>query len=654
MSYSSIQDWVDGFSRLENFSRVSIDTWYKMRPLIKSYPETISAIHPCFDDSIIDNAIITLAVETDGKKIDFAKNSIVERMKEYFSADSVSDMSVTPMTGALDNDRKQFEEIASGAATKPEVPASAPKPADIPAATETDPAPRANFSADDAEGLINYIAEKHKLDTKDVTRAIEEMSSQPYPMSRVMINNFLCNRYNFPVTNEGEVTSRISEYLNNHIDIKDSMKDKLDIAKSVVNSYFQADNFLVMDILNAFMDPEISKLELPAVLHELLLTSGVNDVPEPVINQLIVSLTDNLRRYDMEIADESVNNFSHYEIIKILNQTCKDHRLKLASNEIKWIYDSYLNNNLDEKKTAKLLQGIETESGRWLQYDTAVGVLKDFRERVRDARASDGFTTFSRPKPKKTVNFNKIVDSAFELSEIAAQAGIDDKFVFDNYNEFAEILMGSESTEQLLSNITGFLMENNYTNNSQEASLIAQDFVEVLRGSDWAKNFMPLKNFARNDLISKLFSLGYSERDIAIKLHEPLAQVRNFAGGWLDEFIDNLARDPGLSWIRPDTLRNSKEPDRYTFVLRLVQVLLAAGLTINFILPHLKELYYTVTNHQKTDAEKYAEIKQIVEENQRFRNNGDRAAQALLQMQGMFNSSASSPLGLTKSMYGGF
>ena len=83
MSYSSIQDWVDGFSRLENFSRVSIDTWYKMRPLIKSYPENISAIHPCFDDSIIDNAIITLAVETDGKKIDFAKNSIVERMKEY-------------------------------------------------------------------------------------------------------------------------------------------------------------------------------------------------------------------------------------------------------------------------------------------------------------------------------------------------------------------------------------------------------------------------------------------------------------------------------------------------------------------------------------------------------------------------------------------
>ena len=648
MSYSSIQDWVDGFSRLENFSRVSIDTWYKMRPLIKSYPETISAIHPCFDDSIIDNAIITLAVETDGKKIDFAKNSIVERMKEYFSADGdVGDMSVTPMTGAIDNDRAQMAAIAAGTTANPPVP-----PVEIPEKKPEEPVPSSNFSADDAEGLINYIAEKHKLDTKDVTRAIEEMSSQPYPMSRVMINNFLCNRYNFPVTNEGEVTSRISEYLNNHIDIKDSMKDKLDIAKSVVNSYFQADNFLVMDILNAFMDPEISKLELPAVLHELLLTSGVNDVPEPVINQLIVSLTDNLRRYDMEIADESVNNFSRTDAISILNQTCKDHRLKLASNEVKWIYDAFLENKLDEKKTAKLIQGIETESGRWLQYDTAVDVLKDFRERVREARVTDGFVVFS--KPKKSINFNQIVDSAFELSEIAAQAGIDDKFVFDNYNGFAEILMGSESTEQLLSNITGFLLENRYTDNSQEASMIAQDFVEVLRGSDWAKNFMPLKNFARNDLISKLFSLGYSERDIAIKLHEPLAQVRNFAGGWLDEFIDNLSRDPGLSWLRPDTLRNSKEPDRYTFVLRLVQVLLAAGLTINFILPHLKELYYTVTNHQKTDAEKYAEIKQIVEENQRFRNNGDRAAQALLQMQGMFNSSASSPLGLTKSMYGGF
>lgn len=649
MSYSSIQDWVDGFSRLENFSRVSIDTWYKMRPLIKSYPETISAIHPCFDDSIIDNAIITLAVETDGKKIDFAKNSIVERMKEYFSADGdVGDMSVAPMTGAIDNDRAQMAAIAAGTTAKPPV----ETPVETPEKKPEEPVPSSNFSADDAEGLINYIAEKHKLDTKDVTRAIEEMSSQPYPMSRVMINNFLCNRYNFPVTNEGEVTSRISEYLNNHIDIKDSMKDKLDIAKSVVNSYFQADNFLVMDILNAFMDPAISKLELPAVLHELLLTSGVNDVPEPVINQLIVSLTDNLRRYDMEIADESVNNFSRTDAISILNQTCKDHRLKLASNEVKWIYDAFLENKLDEKKTAKLIQGIETESGRWLQYDTAVDVLKDFRERVRDARVTDGFVVFS--KPKKSINFNQIVDSAFELSEIAAQAGIDDKFVFDNYNGFAEILMGSESTEQLLSNITGFLLENRYTDNSQEASMIAQDFVEVLRGSDWAKNFMPLKNFARNDLISKLFSLGYSERDIAIKLHEPLAQVRNFAGGWLDEFIDNLSRDPGLSWLRPDTLRNSKEPDRYTFVLRLVQVLLAAGLTINFILPHLKELYYTVTNHQKTDAEKYAEIKQIVEENQRFRNNGDRAAQALLQMQGMFNSSASSPLGLTKSMYGGF
>jgi glucan phosphoethanolaminetransferase (alkaline phosphatase superfamily) len=113
----------------------------------------------------------------------------------------------------------------------------------------------------------------------------------------------------------------------------------------------------------------------------------------------------------------------------------------------------------------------------------------------------------------------------------------------------------------------------------------------------------------------------------------------------LKETVENLRNEPGFN------LLVDKRGDNFTFLLRIVQVLLAAGIAYKFILPHLKDFYYALTNRQKTDAEKYEEIKQIIEENQRYRMNSDRSAQALLQLQAMMQPQTNIS-GLSKSMWG--
>lgn len=626
MNFSNIQEWVDGFSALQNYSRVSIDTWYKMRPKLKSYPETFSAINPGFNDSIIDKAIITLAIEKDPHKVDFAKSQLVDRMKEYFSVSDVSDVSVVDMNSALDKSRSDSVSAAltSGSAPKSPAPVSG--------------SGSGTYSYDQSD-LVSYIANKHNMKSDDVAAALQEFSSQPYPMSRVVINNILCNRYNFPINDDGEVVSRISKYLNQHIDIKDEKLDRLTLAKEAINKFLPADNFLVMDILNAYMDPNLSSGDLPRVISDLFKSTG-SFAPDHVINQLILSLSDIFKRYDMEKQDPSPSsgNFAQKDAQAIMNQTFKDHRLKLAANEVKWIYDTYINSGLNDEETAKALVGVETDSGRPLYLETALNVIKDFRNRAREARVSDGHTVFSNK------NFNSALDAVSDLSDIAATAGIDDRFVIDNYNEFRDLLIRATDTSGLLSSVASFLLLKQYASTPEEADLIAQDFVSVLKGSGWAQKYMRnLRNFSRNDLINRMFSLGYTDRDIAIKLHQPLAEVRNFAfknlgnQSMVNRFIDGLQNSSMFNWMTPSkpiTMpgpfgQKIQAPDRFEFMARMAA--LAGGLygAAAVARPYVRDAWRKITGKPVTPEEMYNDMRALAEQDRIYRSNQGRMAQAM-------------------------
>jgi hypothetical protein len=319
-------------------------------------------------------------------------------------------------------------------------------------------------------------------------------------------------------------------------------------------------------------------------------------------------------------------NYSRAEVIKVLNETCKDHRLKLAANEIKWLYDYMVENKLDVEKTANALVGVMTESGRTLYPETAVDILREFKERVRAAHLSDGFLNFAR------FNFNKIADSAYELSESAVQAGIDDKFIFDHYDELSDILMNSHSSRQLVKDLSEFFYAVNYAATPEEADMIAADFFNVLKDTDWAKRYMRLNNFSRNDVIDYMFSLGYTERDIAIKLHQPIGVIRNFSFtgintrqqiGGIDQIIDNIAMNPMFHWL---------SGDRYKFLNNLVGVLIGAGVAIQFIWPHLKSFIYKLLNKEMSDAEKYDQLVKELEQNNMYKYNSGRIAQAMIEL----------------------
>jgi hypothetical protein len=670
-----MQEWVDGFSGLPNYTKESIEAWYKLQPKAVKYPEVPSAIRLGFDNTMIDDAIKSLIVEKDADKLTHAKEVLVREMSTTFSL-GTADASVLDLNDAIrppleakdvqgelpvgtkvicnktgnkgtimkfiswnqyivDFNGNQMQVTGDDFTIAPREDEGAKEPATAEDIKENkEELKDKNFSAlndNKLNEVYNYIAELNKCKAEDVKKAVDSLA-YPYPTSRHFIEMTFMKRYHFPIDSDGQPLDTIMKYVQSEEDARRAKaeavtnfsltnEEKLAVIRNIIKEEgIQAKDEMINDLANIYFTMDDADGSASKALTETFKFYDI-DLTDDAIKAIFQKISDKYQALDDK-------NFSRKDCMEELSEIFKKHNLGLGINEVKIVYDELIKNDLDLDKTAAVLVGVKTNSNSPLQPETAKEVLQHFIQSVKEKHLSDGFINFSIENQE---NFNKLAEDAMELADLAVQAGLDDKFIFDNYDHLMKDISDCESAGEFLVYMTTELLDKKQFKKPEEAALAAQDFYEVLHDSNWKKKHIRARNFSEN-IIDRLYNAGYSVKEIAIKVHEPVAKVQdivntlnNFSKGKVVARTAKFIALKGIPGPIGHFLNNHK---LFYQINNIVTILMGLNLAADFIVNCIWKIVDAFK--KKTDEERYEEVMKIIETDKRYKSRAGRMAKAFL------------------------